>query len=498
MKRFFALFLAVITVMTLSACVYFEPSPTEEPEFFPTDFSTPDPNATQSSETSDPSASQPAETSAPAPAMAFDNRNLNGTSGTQGTTLYFYGKNEVFDSSGCFFITSADGLIYYGETSYGTRTFTHCFDPATGESHVVCAKPHCQHLGYECPAYNSFCPQYYNGKIYYQQYYSVGSLRVNSAIFRMNPDGSEAELVRMLISSDSDPEANEDNGFFMIHQGKMYTYNSVAYTGYNDINLNDRHIVFMELQGREGKHRVLFNEAYTYTARARVFMYSNYAFVLVCDKIMEKDSDGNTVWRNVVELNAVELETGECSKIFYDENAPAAFERSCYVERNGTIWYAVHSYDYSEESGMDFHPVRVYKSNKGRIELAAEMTDGDMDYIYPIMSNNIYGAFTRNDDGTADIWLCDFKGNTLYKGSIDIDFSDMLSEYYPDSSWKLLWELGAWGDETCIFLRFSAHEENEYSSDDWFSDRGTVVAFIAKYDITPEGLVRTFLPLGKD
>ncbi len=388
------------------------------------------------------------------PANDHDNRSFG--------VVYFQGWS---------YLAEHDGVLYYPTMHVNKKAYLNSYNETTGEIKIMCSDPDCPHMGSDCCAYGSICPQYYDGKIYFMQQYLIQS-KCNFAIYRMDLDGSDPELIRLIIAS-RDPESNEeaDDGFIM-HRGRMYVLTGASKAGEPSIKT----YYLKELLKKDGEHRIVFQVSYPVWSTVKVFMYDNFAYI-AAGTVTE---DGN----NVVEITKVDLATGDNRIIFSDGNAAAYFSDNCWVERDGTIWFTVDNRIPNEEGVYVSTGVSVYKSGDRRIELVKKFEDGEIAYDTPLLSQNICGALHEDEDGSVDIWLCDFEGNTLYKGPLDIDCSD----YFPEGTeFRIVRIPGIWGSEKAFIIEVVPSEIDENGD---FSFR---FAFMVRYEITPEGLNKTVL-----
>ena len=388
--------------------------------------------------------------------------------------------------------------------------FLYYYDKASGETGVLCPRPECLHdeirenkecvgfIGYEWASL-----QYYQGKLWY---FNV-TKGMKFGLFRMNPDGSEKELVHEFDAAGTNLAYG--NRRLYIHRGVIYhagvnqeIEGAAAFHKlvYGCIPMSD-----MTLGGQKVKaweyHQILERDTINQPQPMMLFL-GDYAYMFYCyDGLTEYDGDmpDNEAWWNKIPVTdeiARWDPTMTEPEILYQnvERYPMLRNYSCgFVTSDGTPYFKSSRFDPDLPAGDDNPTIvrlfRVEKDGTRTTVFESSKDDGNThllalgDGVFVTADSGLENMKNRNVPVNIRIYRYGNDGvEILWEGELPLNFRKELPIGNKTMSFS-----GSWVTENTMMLMIEEYYGKKDLNSSW--------QFV-KYDITPDGLIETVVSEG--
>ena len=227
--------------------------------------------------------------------------------------------------------------------------FVGYFDAATGESGVLCGRPECTHRDYKCNAYvgsGAISLALYDGKLWWfgnnPQYSLVRGIPRQNGIWRMDPDGTNRELVKEFPAELAASEAVYGVTF---HRGRAF-FRTTKNTVTDGVPETFGHVYMTWL-----------NDAPEFTLLAecpsglQMEVLDRYVYVL--HHAFHGDEEIELL--HGAEVARYDIDTGERELLLSAEDAPE-LTAHLYVSDDGTVYLAENGTGRAESRAMRRQP----------------------------------------------------------------------------------------------------------------------------------------------
>ena len=298
-------------------------------------------------------------------------------------------------------VTEWDGVFYFLVGEY-----VGYYDEASGESGILCGRPECTHEDWTCNAYmndNAKSLFWYDGKLYWmgfdQQYLHVKGVPANRGIWRMEPDGTGRELLKLL----PDEIKKLAVASVTFHRGNAY-------------------LLVREERVTDGVPESLFwiyrtkldrSEEFTpLLCRSEGLLYQvvdHYIYIAAHADPGDRDTPPHNV-----EISRYDLDTGEEELLLSPENAVNITAGCFCVTDDQTVYVA----DWNTNTHTDM----LYRLENGRLEPIPGTKDETGTYSVWFLAGELAYRNHQNEDGSLTVWVSDLDGKTLFCGVSPQDF----------------------------------------------------------------------------
>ncbi|MBO4878697.1 MAG: hypothetical protein J5544_00390 [Clostridia bacterium] len=380
--------------------------------------------------------------------------------------------------SNCCFIDYGDVLYWYTDHD---RYIRWC-EKSGGEWGVLCARPECEHDGGNAQHVNNECGGHiglqepylwiWEDKLYYVWTYAPSETSFGK-LYRMDPDGTNRELVRELP-----PILTEEGEPF--YAGTFYMHRGLIYVSTQREEVVDAEPVYRDAVAVCSLTGTEFKTIYTPDYSEHRFHYINLNFAGDHCYIFDAHGNGTTISR----WNAV---TGE-TELLYDGDEMSWIMYG-WITEEGEL--------YAASMGTESHGCeKVVRLVDGCWEEVLRFEDGEKQWTILTVSDGVAiarnfipydpddpaGYSERIRDTNIDIWVMTYGGETLYKGKLPMDWMD---ETDPGATFEHI-NLVC-GDEGGFMMQFELHYRNASRSNE------PIVHALLKYDFTAQGIDCTLL-----
>lgn len=399
------------------------------------------------------------------------NNAVNGSQSPQ-TDRQAYDPDTDFDNrfaSIQMSMAESDELIFFRSMK---NKYTMYYDKAADDYGVLCAKPECLHNeqeeNHDCTGYvgrgkvNSL--SLYQGKLYYVAYYHADGSPTFTSLFRINPDASGKEkLLDLSIPEGYAPQE------WLIHRGRLYM-RCVQDRVINAMPI--RTVALLSSPITESDIKVL----YEYEINDTGATWSSY-LRFIGDRVYLAFNFRTEDEKYITKVICCNADTGECTELLSDDSL-TEYLQGFWVKPDGTMYFLQYGYD---------PEAKLWKSeNNGALIPFAEHHDSDGRFIVQYLCSGVIFALDYSDsvEGSTDVWLRDFEGNTLYKGLLTTGFING-TKY---ESWNLRFSTVC-GDRNAIYVSYLARNTSAAAgvSEPYF------VGFLVRYTISENGLEEKLL-----
>ena len=370
-------------------------------------------------------------------------------------------------------IAETEDVIYWAPND---GNFLIYYDKASDEFAPLCGKPECEHFLNEnmwepvksCNAYinaENGALWYMGGKLYYAAYENDPAHNAFSALYRMDPDGTNK--VKLMPISVPENCALQN---YQLHRGRLYSY--CYFKEVNDAEINcTLRIYSTPIDKGECDYTLVYERTTYFLSWCRMRFVGPYMYAFVCYHDDELNEDCADIYR----WNA---DTGEGESL-YDGPGLGGGD-AFWVDENGEVY---------SQAYIDGDSSKLARIVNGELETVMDFSDPTGDFYVSRIGNGVVIAL-RNDTETSwpadpehyDIWLRDFEGETLYKGKLPMAWMEQIRKG------GTFWGIDALtGDGNAIIAEYSVRWRNATHQNE---PKG---GCLVRYEITENGLVETLL-----
>ena len=340
-------------------------------------------------------------------------------------------------------------------------------DPATGDCGPLCGKPECTHTDKDCSSYvgsNGQFVNYYDGKLYYlASFFNQAKRTTEYGLWRQDPDGTNREFLADFLQGFQDEFGVPYN--LIVHRGSVYIQTRKQ-TVKDAAPVESFLIVRADLQ-KPDEFTLLAERSSGFGLKGCTCVAEDYLYLCISTWTEELGVLRNEVFR-------IDRKTGAEEPLFLAEDADWNVY-TMFVTDEGVIYLSANISPW--DNG---HPV-VFRLEGGELVTVADLGAEEEHVANAVFTDGLIVSFVVrewNSTGTMgfvyDAWVLDLEGNTLYKGVWEPQYRQIPADQeFPDMRIVL-------GGEKDYFLIF-------------FRDGINYVAYLVRYDVTPEGLRETVL-----
>ena len=376
-------------------------------------------------------------------------------------------------STALFRFAYVDDTVVYNDTRNNLFYYS---ELGSGESYPLCARPECTHEGRGCDAYGRIANlQYYDGKLYFSDYVllpGAGEIkREVMACFRMNPDGSGKEMLK-IVGEDSfnrqlNAEQGSSSGFSFCHRGYNYSIICVAKV-VDAVPSYDLYVLRRPVDW-SSDYEVIYSEklegAYSTVAEFIRRINGSSLYFTDCQTIRDEETGAS---RTLRELRRFDLSEGTMTVL---GTLPEKFSPvDLWVTEKGEI--------YISGTSLIDGTGGVYRFNNGLEPLYSEPETSRYYFVNGaiVTADCIYPEFK--------VAIRDFDGSIIYQGDLPHAFTETMLELNPTRekldgrSFSFSYCYGGKDELNIVFGVYLNREQMQCA---------------VHYDITPEGLKESLL-----
>ena len=343
------------------------------------------------------------------------------------------------------------------------------YDKAADDFGILCPRPECTHpLDESCAAFvpNAMpAVSYQNGKLYYVAFHHEKGSPYSERLYSVSLDGSDKAQV---INIPTVEELGGGGVWYYVHRGVLY----IGVT--NDVMVQS--VPYMKLSYAAvdlstGKLTILFDELFTSWVDGPAMVFSGkYAYMVVSEML-----SGNSNRNRILRWNSEGSTLDTLMDVVTDTPAYISMNGGLWADREQNVYFVIHGDEERSEGAKVF---RIENSEPVKV---VDFTDGPHDdphdvFEFAFLSDGVAISMINNngDQLSKTVWIQDLDGETVYKGELPLPFGDEFAK--PDVG-----IINMNGSRNEFIVEYAV-------SPIIYSDDGTVVHYLIRYDVTENGL----------